>query len=356
VGQSDAGDAEVPGPLSDADRAELTAAAQRLYEALGTSWHGRVIWARSPSEFEALADYGVRRELLAGRDRWRAWRRRGLATVRELLGLWSLIALLAIYGSFVVLAYALMSLGEPSYYRVLEWIGVRELLRPLDAPHGFVVAGWLFGIGAAGSLVVQVAGFVAALAPLDRVRPVVDVDPPAPRPGWRRPFRALARRARGDGGPRVVVLRSATALASGADLTPRMNKQAAVLFGEAWSETPLVLLPRRGAAHRRQQAIHASRALRQRVFACAAFRRLVVLLEPPTAIRSEELRDRWGPRPERRLHSLDGPSLEWADGERHYFVHGRLTTQDALEAHRAADGADTEDPSQPDDEEPPNTG
>lgn len=141
MGDPDAGDARVPGPLSDADRVDIAADARRLYEALGTSWHGRVVWTRSPSEFEALADYGVRRQLLAGRDRWRLWRRRTLATVRELLGLWSLIALLAVYGSLAVLAYALMSLGEPSYYRVLERIGVRELVRPLDAPHGFVVAG-----------------------------------------------------------------------------------------------------------------------------------------------------------------------------------------------------------------------
>jgi hypothetical protein len=337
VGKSDAGDAPVPGPLSDADRAEIAAEARRLYEALGTSWQGRVVWARSPSELEALADYGARRELLAGSDRWRAWRRRGLAVVRDGLGLWSLIALLAIYGSFAVLLYALMSLGEPSYYRALEWLGVRELVRPLDAPHGFVVAGWSFGIGAAGSLTVQLAGFVKALAPLDRVHAAVEPDPPTPRRGWRRPFRAR--------GPRVVVLRSGTAaLASGTDLTPRMNRQTAVLYGQAWSATPLVLLPRRGTERRRQQATHASRALRQRVFACAAFRRLVVVLEPPTAIRVEEVQDGWGSRPERRLHSVDGPALEWADGERHYFVHGRLTTQDALEGHRPAPGSDTEDP------------
>jgi hypothetical protein len=335
VEESGPGDGEVPGPLSDADRREIAADARLLYVALGRPWHGQVVWARSPGEFEALADYGVRRELLAGSDRWRAWRRRCLVTVRTLLALWSLVALVAVYGSFAVLLYTLTSLGDPSYDQVLERIGLRDVVRPLDAPHGFVVAGWLFGIGAAGSLIVQLAGVVRAMAPLDRVRPGIAVDPPPQRPGRRRPFRTLARAVDRESGLRVV-RRPGTVLIAGSELTPGMVGQTAVLFGPAWSPTPLVVLPRRGTARRREQAVQASRSLRRRVFACALFRRLVVVLEPPLTIRTEEVQGRWSPEPERRLHSLDGPALEWADGEVHYFVHGRRTTPDAPPGARAS--------------------
>jgi hypothetical protein len=313
VRDSDTGDAEVAGPLSDADRAEIAAEARRLYAALGRSWHGRIVWTRSPAGFEALAGYGARRELLTGRDRWRAWRRRALTVGRTVLGLCSLIALLAVYAALAVLVFGLASWGELVPHGLLERVGARELLRPLEPPHGFVVAAWLFGIGVAGSLLVRAAEFVEARGPLDRIRAAAEPDPPLPR--RRRLFRTT---------PRTVVVRSTgTPLASGPELTPRMVGQAPVLFGPDWSARPLVLLPRRGTARRRQQAVESSRALRRRVFACAPFRRVVVILEPPTTVRSTTTGSpAW--RPGRHLHNADGPALEWADGERHHYLNGCL--------------------------------
>ncbi len=70
-------------------------------------------------------------------------------------------------------------------------------------------------------------------------------------------------------------------------------------------------------ASRGSELLDAVVALTRRPFACAFFHSSLVVLEPPSVVRTESLPDG-----RRRLHADDGPALAWPSGEEYWFAHG----------------------------------
>ncbi|MUN35523.1 DUF6745 domain-containing protein [Actinomadura litoris] len=257
----------VDGPLSDQDRAEIVAGLRDAYRASRRRWHRRVIWVESPEHLRRYRHRSSRSAKLTAGERIRARCRYALSL--------SLSALL-LYLVFIPLGagvYIVCRMDDRPAGMIGASIAELSLPKALGIYSFFALFVYLccalHAIDGEGGLDLLDLGD-------DRVR-LRALKPESPRFD-----------------PLLPMLRISSALFQGGDIA---DLRGCLHFG-----------------------------VPGRAFACATFRGLVIVVEPPSVMHTEALPDGTT-----RPHADDVAALRWPNGEEHFFLHGTLVPKELFD-------------------------
>jgi hypothetical protein len=296
--------------LTNADRDDVGAAVARYRAAAGLGGHDRLVWTASPAAFQAYAD---------ARHRWPVLTRRGrLHWCLRRLPFALVLAIAAGLGvAWAVVLFHVLRRHDLLLYRAF-WVTVS----------------WLFSVALAGAVAIPV--WSALRQALEPVRQALGDVPTAPalrvdEATFRSPD---ATPPHGVGRDQLLPLTTvvpATGLTFFGSGYCRWAPVRVEFSGGGrgrrsrdldWPE--LAWLASLGALQPAELAA-AYVAITHRIAAIGLFRDLTVVLEPPQKVSTEDVAGGG-----RRLHSDDGPALEWADGQVHYIVHGVQVTPEVF--------------------------
>ncbi|WP_242882145.1 DUF6745 domain-containing protein [Actinomadura litoris] len=254
-------------PLSDQDRAEIVAGLRDAYRASRRRWHRRVIWVESPEHFRKYLYRSSRSAKLTAGGRIRARCRHALSLAL------SALCLYLIFLPFGVGVYIVCRMGDRPAGLIGESVAELSPLKALGIYSVFAVFAYTCfafrAIDGEGGLDLLDLGD-------DRVK-----------------LRAL-KTERSVLAPLLPVFRVSSAPLHGGDMT---DLRACLYFGAPG-----------------------------RAFACATFRGLAIVVEPPSAMHTEMLPDGT-----LRLHADDVAALRWPNGEEYFFLHGTLVPKELFD-------------------------
>ncbi|WP_242907743.1 DUF6745 domain-containing protein [Actinomadura terrae] len=254
-------------PLTDRDRAEIVAGLRDAYRASRKRWHGNVVWVESPEHFRGYRYRSIRSARLPLGGRIRARCRSAMA-----LSLSALCIYLVLF-SLAASVYLISRTSDTAAGLVGESIAELNVSKGLAICSVLALCGCLF------------SAFVALEEDDD--------------------FDLFQLR---DDRVRLRGLQPGRGLL--ASLLPVFQSSSSPLPGGDVADL-------RGCLHFGAPG---------RAFACATFRGLAIVVEPPSVMHTEAL-----PGGNTRLHAADVPALRWPNGEEHYFLHGILVPKELFD-------------------------
>ncbi|QXJ20800.1 hypothetical protein AGRA3207_001575 [Actinomadura graeca] len=254
-------------PLSDQDRAEIAAGLRRAYHASLRHWPRRVIWVESPQGMRPYHSWGGRQRALTARDRIRALCWRALSILA------STLCLYLVFLPFAAIVYVALRTGEPQVGLLGASLAKLSWLEALYVYSGLFLFVWL----CCGSPMVTADGGYSEFPFTfnDQVKLHTPRKAQIEKPPY--PF--------------------STAVLTSANNGDIKGLQDCLFYGGPG-----------------------------RAFACATFRDLAIVVEPPSVMHTETLPDGTT-----RPHRDDGPALQWPGGEDYFFLHGTLVPKELFD-------------------------